>query len=351
MHENILISVIVPAYNVENTLEKCLESISKQTFKDYEVILVDDGSIDGTSELVDILSEKYHFVKSFHKENGGLGSARNYGIGKSKGKYICFVDSDDYIYPEYLETLYRGVFDLKTDICICGYIYDDNKNETHISPKSKMTTGVELIKEFAYGNSFLYFAWNKLYKMSIINKMTMLFENRHCAEDMYFNCIYYQYVERACILSDCLYSYSVNLSSLSNGRRDNFIRDMSLVDRKFKNLCIEKEIHSSVCDNFKLVLMRNCFSNYFNSKIENYNEYKKYFDNCIDCFAILSLNPSVKDITKLDRIVYFFAKHKWYFSLYICTYISKFSKRNSLRLFNLLRCSVSGNQKRQYKKE
>ncbi|MBD5551893.1 MAG: glycosyltransferase [Lachnospiraceae bacterium] len=107
--EQDLISVIVPVYNIKEYLERCVDSILAQTWKNLEVLLVDDGSIDGTEKLVDELTKKDARIRVFHKENGGSSSARNLGIRKAEGKYLGFVDSDDYIEPFMYERLYRAI--------------------------------------------------------------------------------------------------------------------------------------------------------------------------------------------------------------------------------------------------
>ena len=100
-----MISVIVPAYNVENVLHYCIDSILNQTYKDFELILVDDGSTDKSGKICDEYANKDSRVRVFHKENGGVSSARNFGIDNANGDYICFIDSDDYVNGDYLELL------------------------------------------------------------------------------------------------------------------------------------------------------------------------------------------------------------------------------------------------------
>lgn len=105
---NIKFSIVVPVYNVEEYLEECLKSLMNQTYKAYEIILVDDGSTDGSAELCDLYAEQFSEVKAYHKENGGLSDARNYGIDKVSGEYMVFVDSDDYINTNTLQTYFQA---------------------------------------------------------------------------------------------------------------------------------------------------------------------------------------------------------------------------------------------------
>ena len=103
------ISIIVPVYNVEKYLKKCVKSILNQTLDNYEVILVDDGSTDSSGDICERLQSEDNRIKVFHKKNGGLSDARNYGVRYSSGKYITFIDSDDYIRKDYLEILYNSI--------------------------------------------------------------------------------------------------------------------------------------------------------------------------------------------------------------------------------------------------
>lgn len=114
-----LISVIVPVYNVEKYVEKCVESIINQTYKNIEIILVDDGSTDNSGKIIDNISLKDNRIKVIHKENGGLSDARNAGLDICNGKYIGFVDSDDSIHKKMYEILYKNIKEYSANISIC----------------------------------------------------------------------------------------------------------------------------------------------------------------------------------------------------------------------------------------
>ena len=122
-----LISVVVPIYNVENYIKKCVDSILSQTYKNLEIILVDDGSPDNCPQICDEYAQKDNRIKVIHKENGGLSDARNAGIDISKGKFITFIDSDDYIEKDYVEVLYNSIKENASDMAIGSHkaIYDN----------------------------------------------------------------------------------------------------------------------------------------------------------------------------------------------------------------------------------
>ncbi len=136
------ISVIVPIYNVEKYLDKCVRSIQRQTFSDIEIILVDDGSTDRCGVMCDIYEKEDDRIHVIHKENGGLSAARNAGIKAARGKYIGFVDSDDYIAPDMYEILLRLIVFEDVDIAICG-TYDCYANSEYISDKVKLSDDIE----------------------------------------------------------------------------------------------------------------------------------------------------------------------------------------------------------------
>lgn len=126
---NKLLSVIVPVYNVANYLERCVESISSQDYQPIEIILVDDGSTDGSSNLCDRLSDVYPSIKVIHKKNGGLSDARNAGIDVCMGEYVSFIDSDDWIDPGMYSNMISKIISTDSDICICRRQRAKSKNE------------------------------------------------------------------------------------------------------------------------------------------------------------------------------------------------------------------------------
>lgn len=123
------ISIIIPVYNTEKYLIKCLNSIKNQTFQDFEALLIDDGSSDSSPKILDDYARNDTRFKVFHKENGGVTKARKYGIDKATGNYIVWVDSDDWIEEKHLELLYDAITKENADICVCNFIKDSNDGE------------------------------------------------------------------------------------------------------------------------------------------------------------------------------------------------------------------------------
>lgn len=136
-NEDKKVSIIVPVFNVKNYIKRCIESIINQTYSNIEIILVDDGSTDNSGNICDEYAKKDKRVKVIHKNNGGLSSSRNVGINISSGKYLCFIDSDDYIENDMIEYLYRGMKKYDVDIVSCGFsnIYTNGNKECITIPK------------------------------------------------------------------------------------------------------------------------------------------------------------------------------------------------------------------------
>ena len=168
-----LLSIIVPVYKVENYLQKCIDSILAQTFTDFELILVEDGSPDNCPALCDAAAAKDVRVRVIHQKNGGLSAARNAGLDAARGAWIGFVDSDDYIAPEMYETLYQAVQSTGADLALCDYAEVDEAGEPcpqmHVSLSGAELTGQELLQNAS--GLMVQLAWNKLYRRAIFAQL------------------------------------------------------------------------------------------------------------------------------------------------------------------------------------
>ena len=164
-----LVSIIVPVYNVGECLEKCLKSIAGQTYAEWEALLVDDGSTDGSGEVCDEYAKRDRRFKVIHKANGGVSSARNAGLRSARGESICFVDADDYVHPQYMELL-QGAYEAeKADIVICDYERVDEYPSTFEpieAPATAKPISYELFNDYSVCKQMNVFA--KLYKAEIL---------------------------------------------------------------------------------------------------------------------------------------------------------------------------------------
>lgn len=198
------VSVIVPVYNVEKYIVKCLESLLNQTLEDIEIIVVNDGSPDNSQEIIDKYVLEYKDkIKSYIKPNGGLSDARNYGIEKATGEYIGFVDGDDFVDIRMFETMYNEAHKKKSDIVVCNlnYVYDYDIIPTS-SNVLEETTNIKDVMLNIYPT-----AWNKIYKRTFINKHKLRFKKNVWYEDVEFIYRVLPYVNKISCVKNCFYQY------------------------------------------------------------------------------------------------------------------------------------------------
>lgn len=166
-----LISIIVPVYNVKNYLEKCLQSICGQTYKNLEIILIDDGSSDGSGELCDLFAQRDGRIRVIHQTNAGQSAARNRGLAIAQGELLGFVDSDDWIEPDMYEFLYRLLKENEADISICSHCRDKDGGSVvkYASGKQFVFTRDEGIRALAVDKHIRNYVWDKLYKRCLFS--------------------------------------------------------------------------------------------------------------------------------------------------------------------------------------
>lgn len=211
-----LISIIVPVYKVEKYLEKCIDSIVRQNYSNIEVILVDDGSPDNCGEICESWMKKDNRIRVFHKKNGGLSDARNCGIEHSKGEYITFVDSDDYISEDYIMKLYYFLVENNADISVCNtdiVFEDSNANEVKdanimIKRYDPDSAFENMLYEIDLTNS----AWGKLYKRKLWNGIR--FPVNKLYEDMFVTYKLFYKAKNIIYVSEKLYHYLVRSDSI-----------------------------------------------------------------------------------------------------------------------------------------
>ena len=213
---NDLISVIVPVYNVEQYLDRCIGSIVNQTYTNLEIILVDDGSPDNCPTMCDNWAEKDCRIKVIHKQNGGLSDARNAGLAVASGEYIAFVDSDDWIHKEYIIILYNAICNNNADISACSinitnhYIEDQLVTESNCS----LFDNYSVMKSLVNGKEFASNVWNKLYSSALLNNERFVVGKYH--EDEFFSYKIISKVTSAVYVNTPLYFYYQRPGSIMN---------------------------------------------------------------------------------------------------------------------------------------
>lgn len=203
-----LITIIVPVYNVKDYLEKCVTSIIGQSYGNLEIILVDDGSTDGSGELCDYWKKQDSRINIIHKPNGGLSDARNSALDVITGEYVMFVDSDDWIDLDCCQVLLENILNEKADIASCRYrnIYPDGKVE-NIGDDHQILQyeGIDGLKEFLYGKTVDPFACAKLYKKEIIGNIRFI--KGITGEDIPFNFQIFQKIQKIVVIGESFYNY------------------------------------------------------------------------------------------------------------------------------------------------
>ena len=192
--KNPLISVIVPVYNVEEYLKKCVDSIINQTYKNLEIILVDDGSTDNSSLICDTYAEKYEQIKVIHKKNGGLSDARNVGIDLAKGEYLTFIDSDDWIKEGFIEYLYNLNLSNNTMIAVAPYIVVTNSKQINCGNgyRNAVLEQKEALKRILLDQGYTVSSCSKLYHRSLFDNIKYpvgkIFEDTATTYKLFLKC-------------------------------------------------------------------------------------------------------------------------------------------------------------------
>ena len=217
--EKPLLSIIVPVYKVENYLQKCIDSILAQTFTDFELILVEDGSPDSCPALCDAAAAKDARIRVLHQKNGGLSAARNAGLDVARGEWIGFVDSDDYIAPEMYETLYKAVQNTGADLALCDYAAVDEAGIPCLPPYTglaqRIFTGRELLKRAT--NTMAQPAWNKLYRRAIFAQLR--YPEGKLNEDLFLIPEVCLQIQKAVVVPKALYYYVQRGGSIMSGNK------------------------------------------------------------------------------------------------------------------------------------
>ena len=237
-----LISVIVPIYKVEEYLNTCLESLICQSYRQLEILLIDDGSPDGCPELADRWAVADTRVTVIHKENGGLSSARNAGLDRAHGEYVAFLDSDDWVEPGFIEALYRAITLDGAEISICGFnrVHPDGRSVPSVFPAYKSgglyTVGVDRAVPYFFETAIA--VWGKLYRRQTIGD-TRFIEGR-LAEDIPFQTELLKRASKVAFSEKHLYNYRQRSNSIARSIKPDYLRDHILFVSEALKLCRER---------------------------------------------------------------------------------------------------------------
>ena len=270
--KQVMISVIIPVYNAEKYLHKCIDSVLSQTFSDFELLLINDGSKDRSAKICDEFAERDKRVKVIHKENGGVSTARNAGLDIATGKYICFIDSDDWVEKSYLKSFFLVDKNPETALVLQGFIKEQSNGEISKSfvpnkvffstEYSDLFFSFELIKKWP-------FIASKLFASELIRNNSIHFdEDVQYGEDLLFLLDYLLYSEKVILVNEAGYHYTYQKDSLSrfyypyeseNKRFESIIAKLQKIEVKFNFDAKTNELHEHFFAGYLLRLLHSLY--------------------------------------------------------------------------------------------
>lgn len=325
-----LVSIIVPVYNVEKYIHKCIDSIINQTYTNLEIILVDDGSPDNCGKICDEYAKKDKRIKVIHKENGGVSSARNIGIKLSKGQWISFIDSDDWIENRYFEIMIKQAKKQYVDIVLCTYnrVSKNNVEKINIIKKDKLFNAREYLINSLNPQTGFGFCHMKLIKKECIKDIRFN-SNLVVGEDALFNIQLSNNISKAFFIKETLYNYRNNSNSAVKRYDKNYVNkyleSMKTCKNYITSLYTDKEIMQSyynyVVFHVMLIAVNYCYN--LHNPVNNKKKLLKEICNN-EVFKEAIRKSNYKNISLTRQITLFTLKHKLYFCVeLICKYRQK----------------------------
>lgn len=331
-----LISIIVPIYNADKYLESCIKSILSQTYSQFELILVDDGSKDNSLQICKLYQRKDERILVIHQENAGVSIARNKGLSVMKGRYYCFVDSDDFIESEMIERLYYTLICNNADISICGFKCISKKDIKVFCHNTENIVGKENIANFVLEH---YLEWmvsspcGKLYR-NMESSSVRFDSNISLGEDLKFNIQYFEYIEKIAIIEECLYCYMDTDGSLTKtykeGHYEAICEIYEMTMRYITEICGDKSNINFTNLNYKLFSFCISFMSQ-NAIISSYKQQKVFIDRICNNVSLQSAICNLPKISFVRKMYVWGIKKKAINYLYIisilkqiiCKYIHK----------------------------
>lgn len=320
-------SIIMPVYNVEKYIETAIKSVLNQTYENFELLIINDGTIDNSMKIVSKYQNKDDRIKIYNKQNGGLSSARNYGLKYATGQYICFIDSDDYIEDTMLEKLNDEISVKKYDMLIYGYNIDIlNSNEQKIESEKIIEKSFIFSRKNSQNLNFknismIGYAWNKCYKYELIKNNSLKFEEgTSYIEDIVFNNSFFKISKDIKVMDTSLYHY-IQRNRETLGRKS--YKNMLELDLRYSKLLeeillslnntkeqVEEIIWQTLFERIKWSITVIISDRYNSGKLLLLRNYFKYLK---DNYCMFLKNP---EFNKKDKIIIWFAKKNLVFSFY-----------------------------------
>ncbi|MFR2839549.1 MAG: glycosyltransferase family 2 protein [Zhenhengia sp.] len=335
------ISIIVPIYNAQEYLDKCIDSLISQTMKNIEIILINDGSKDNSLEICKRYEKTDQRIKVINKINGGVSSTRNLGLKIANGEYILFVDSDDYLEVDACEELYKNIIQKDSDLLIYNYIKHTNKDAVYIDnliEKDELKKE-EIIEELVLnliggeeiGKTHILSSfrspWIYMYKKSILTKYNICFdESLIIGEDFIFNILYMLNIEKLAVSKGYFYHYCINDESATNIYKENYWDIHKKILIKLKEILAKNYIREDIRIKLKKRINALAFS-YMIGIIRNENSIKntnRYKNKIKKIRVIYSKDEIIKEYFTIDEMDFFSISNKIKFIML------------KLKMFNLL---------------
>lgn len=305
MKNNIMLSIIVPIYNVENYVEQCIESILEQTYKQYELILVDDGSEDRSGEICDKYKKINNNIVVIHKKNGGLSDARNAGINQSSGRYLMFIDGDDFLYDnKCLEKIAKMIENTEADIIQYKMVYLYGKKFVKLRDVNDINylSKYEALKELNKRGNISVSACDKIVKSNIIKENKLFFEKGMLSEDIKWSYNLYLFVKSIKIFNEDIYVYrqqrpgSISTSNSKKSLEDIYKIINYWLDYKYENKDIQELYYNMIT--YWYLIIRTKYPYKFYSK-----ELKKNFKELDKLVLLYNQNYKVKKTYKMSKFI------------------------------------------------
>lgn len=338
------VSVIVPIYNVEQFLDRCVQSLLKQTLKEIEIILVDDESPDNCPQMCDEYARHDERIKVVHKKNSGLGMACNSGMEIATGEYIAFCDSDDYVDAHMYERMYQASVEHQAEVIFTGINFVNSHGNVKLlskEPKEQLLSDKNSIHSYlldmiaskpsdTIDRKVQMSAKIVLYQRQLIEKYHLRFESERqfISEDLIWNIDVLSHATRVYLIPEAFYFYCFNISSLTQKVRTDRFTFAKVLRKEVINRCQKYGVNNNVkfrVDRMFIGYMRNDMKKVFNNKAVNRPELKSYYSEILDDHIwkdIASYYP-VSEMPIKHRIIFFLILHKFRFLLKLLFKVSK----------------------------
>lgn len=309
-----LVSMIIPVYNVEKYIRKCLDSVEKQTYQNLEVIIINDGSPDQSQLIIDEFCERNQNFQCFITENHGLGGARNIGMSKANGEYICFLDSDDYVKPEFVEKLVERAQIDQSDIVVCNNIdYYENQNREEISKQTYRHNPISLLED----KKILFnrvCAWGKLYRKELFDGLSYV--SREWYEDMRLTPKLYARASKISYVDEPLLYYVIRDGSIMTSA--NAGRNLEIIDA-FEDLhsyFIKVGLYEELKDELEFLMLDHVLVSAITRVLLTKDTKKKeiiaQLQQYLETYDHLDENPYIKTMPRNRKIIYECNRHHLY---------------------------------------